>query len=231
MNHRAKPLYGTSIVFDLDGTLVNTAPDLQATLNHILETHGYNTVSPEITDTLIGNGAKAMLRAGLAHHAITLEARHIDAMFALFLKHYSENIAVHSRPYDGCITALERLADAGATLAVCTNKTQALADQLLETLGLHHYFAAIVGADSVPACKPDAGHIVETLKRAKGDQSQAIMVGDSQTDERAAHNAGLPFLFVPFGYGPIDNSQGHNRTILSHYNRLTAEMIAGVLRV
>lgn len=231
MSHRAKPLYGTSIVFDLDGTLVNTAPDLQATLNHILETHGYNGVSPEITDTLIGTGAKAMLRAGLAHNGVTLEDQRIDAMFTLFLQHYSENIAVYSQPYDACVTALERLADAGATLAVCTNKTQALADQLLETLGLSHHFVTIVGADSVPACKPDAGHILETLKRAKGDQKQAIMVGDSQTDERAAHNAGLPFLFVPFGYGPIDNSQDHKRSVLRHYNHLTAEMITGLLSI
>jgi len=229
MPHRTQPLSGMTVVFDLDGTLVNTAPDLQATLNHVLAAHGYTPVKPDITDALIGNGAKAMLRAGLGHQGTCPSERQLDDMFTLFLKHYSENIAVHSQPYEGCVMALDRLDQAGATLAVCTNKTQSLADQLLKTLNLHDRFACVIGADSVPDKKPDAGHILETLKQAKGDQKRAIMVGDSQTDERAARNAELPFLYVPFGYGPLNKDKSHISAVLDHYNHLSVDMVVQIL--
>jgi len=229
MRQSTQPLSGITIIFDLDGTLVNTAPDLQATLNHVLTAHGYTPVTPDITDTLIGNGAKAMLRAGLSHQDITPSEAQLDDMFTLFLNHYSQNIAVHSQPYEGCISALGRLEQAGATLAVCTNKKQNLADQLLKTLNLHDRFACVIGADSVPHRKPDAGHILETLKQAKGDPKRAIMIGDSQTDERAAYHAELPFLFVPFGYGPLNKDESHIGATLDHYNHLSVDIIAKML--
>jgi len=229
MRQSIQPLSGTTVIFDLDGTLVNTAPDLQATLNHVLLAHGCAPVTPDVTDKLIGHGAKAMLRAGLGHQGITPGEPQLDDMFTLFLKYYSENIAVHSQPYEGCASALSRLEQAGATLAVCTNKTQSLADQLLKTLSLYDRFACIIGADSVPQKKPDAGHIFETLEQAKGKRERAIMVGDSQTDERAAHTAELPFLFAPFGYGPLDKKQSHIGGVLDHYDHLSVEMIIKML--
>lgn len=230
MTDRANPaLNNVTIVFDLDGTLINTAPDLQASLNHVLETYGYKSVSADVTQTLIGNGAKAMLRAGLSHQDITVKERALDEMFTLFLKYYSENIAVHSQPYKGCIAALDRLSAAGATLAVCTNKTQALADQLLSKLALAPRFASILGADSVKTPKPNGAHILETVKRAGGTPQRAVMIGDSQTDERAAHNGELPFLFVPFGYGPLDESISHEFTVLNDYSELSVQLIKDLL--
>ena len=222
-------LAGITVIFDLDGTLVNTAPDLQATLNHVLQVYGHDPVAPEITNTIIGSGAKAMLRAGLAHQNIVSDEKQVDAMFKLFLEHYSTHIADHSAPYAGCIAALERLSEAGATLAVCTNKKQNLADQLLNTLGLSERFASIVGADSVPARKPDAGHILATLGLCHGDPARAIMIGDSQTDERAAHNAGLPFIFVPFGYGPMDMSGLDQVQIISDFDMLNEALILSLI--
>jgi len=223
------PLSGICIVFDLDGTLVNTAPDLQATLNHVLESHGYEPVSAETTQTIIGHGAKAMLRSGLSIQGLDLPDDEIDLMFEAFLVHYAENIDTHSAPYPGCLEALIRLSKAGATLAVCTNKTQVLADHLLQKLGMTQYFATIKGADSVPNRKPHAGHILETLKSANGQPDRAIMIGDSDTDERAAHNAALPFLFVPFGYGPIEETPQMARHILEDFNHLSADLVIQLL--
>lgn len=218
-------LTGITLVFDLDGTLVNTAPDLQAALNHVLKTDGYDAVPPQVTNTIIGSGAKAMLRAGLSHQNTTLEEVQIDAMFDTFLSYYITHIVDHSAPYPNCIAMLDRLSAAGATLAVCTNKRQNLADELLNTLQLSDRFDAIVGADSVPAAKPDAGHLLETLARCDGSASQAIMIGDSQTDERAARNAGLPFVFVPFGYGPMDMSGLEPTQCIDTFDALDVELI------
>ena len=221
-------LEGISLVFDLDGTLVNTAPDLQAALNHVLQKYGYNPVLPEVSDKLIGNGAKAMLRAGLTHQRVQPDEGKVDLMFEDFLAYYAENIDIYSAPYPGCVACLDRLSQAGATLSVCTNKKQFLADQLLNSLGLADRFEAIIGADSVPHRKPDAGHILATLKAANGEKANAVMIGDSQTDEKAAHNAGLPFIFVPFGYGPISDDAS-NRHTLVNYDHLTAELVISLL--
>lgn len=225
---KVRPLEGVSIVFDLDGTLVNTAPDLHATLNHILKTNGYELVLKEVSQGLIGIGAKAMLRAGLADQGSTIDEVEIDAMFEGFLSHYADNIDTYSLPFPGCVDCLNRLREAGAILSVCTNKRQNLADQLLASLGLSKHFAAIFGSDSVPAPKPDSGHIFATLEAANGDRDCAIMVGDSQTDERAAHNAGLPFIFVPFGYGPI-SADSSTRHTLEHFDHLTAELVMEII--
>lgn len=228
-NIRPLPLNGITVVFDLDGTLVNTAPDLQAALNFVLEKHGYCCVEAPVSQDFIGHGAKAMLLAGLAHQDIRPAEATLDLMFTEFLAYYADNIDTYSAPYPGCEAALERLRDAGAVLAVCTNKMQFLADLLLERLGLKDYFAAIVGADSVKNRKPHADHILETLNKADTPHYKAVMIGDSHTDERAARNAELPFLFVPFGYGPIDNALKEERYILSHFKHLSADKVLKIL--
>lgn len=219
-----RALDGLTIVFDLDGTLVDTAPDLIGALNHTLTTSGLRTVPDMAVSELIGSGAKAMIKAGLAHQNAELPDDQIDDMFTTFLDFYIENIAIDSRPYEGCEAALSKLTSAGATLAVCTNKRQNLADTLLLKLGLADRFEAIVGADSVPNRKPDPGHIREAIRRAGRSQSDAIMVGDSLTDERAAHGAGLPFILCPFGYGPVDETPPGHRFVLKRYADLTGEM-------
>ena len=193
-------LDGWSVVFDLDGTLVDTAPDLLNALNHVLTHAGLAEVDLQTVAGMIGHGAKAMIRTGMAHQGKTPDEMQLEALFARFLVYYSDHIAVGSRPFDRVPETLDALAADGAILSVCTNKKQLLADQLLEALGLAPRFAAIMGADSVPSKKPDGDHIVRTVLAAGGDPARALMVGDSRTDERAARNAGLPFIFVPFGY-------------------------------
>lgn len=207
------------VVFDLDGTLVDTAPDLIAALNHCLRQGGYREVPEREVRGMIGQGAKAMIRKGLEQAVGRADPEVVEALFPEFLAHYAVNIAENSVPYPGCIEALEALSEAGAVLAVCTNKTQHLADLLLEELGLASRFAAIVGADSVPERKPHGGHIIETLRRTGAEHRlRRVMVGDSETDERAALNAGLPFIYCPFGYGPIEPVAPATRTVLETYS-------------
>lgn len=191
---------GWTIVFDLDGTLVDTAPDLLGALNHVLSESGLQPVTLDTIALLIGQGAKAMVERGLEVQGIRASEGEMEAHFERFLAYYAANIAVESRPFPGATDALAELTARGARLAVCTNKRQGLSDQLLEELWLSGWFAAVVGADSVPRRKPDGDHILKTVSAAGGDPSRAIMVGDSRTDERAARNAGLPFVFVTLGY-------------------------------
>jgi len=213
-------LNGWTVVFDLDGTLVDTAPDLLNALNHVLTHAGLEEVDLQTVAGMIGHGAKAMIRQGMAHQNIAPSEAELETLFARFLVYYSEHISVGSRPFDKAPEILDELAAAGAILSVCTNKKQDLSDQLLDALGLAPRFAAILGADSVPSKKPDGDHIVRAILAAGGDPARAIMVGDSRTDERAARNAGLPFIFVPFGYEAESVEAIGADAVVTHYSLL-----------
>jgi phosphoglycolate phosphatase len=216
---------GWTIVFDLDGTLVDTAPDLLSALNHVLEEAGLQPVGLETIATMIGHGAKAMIIKGMAAQGVEPESHRLEGLFNQFLAFYEANIAVASRPFENTVAALDALTATGATLAVCTNKRQSSTDRLLAALGLTDRFAAIVGADSVPDRKPHGDHILLTVDRAGGDRSRAIMVGDSRTDERAARNAGLPFIFVPFGYETETQEEIGADAVVSNYSDLVSALL------
>lgn len=193
-----------TLVFDLDGTLVETAPDLHAALNHTLENKGLGPVTLESIRMMIGDGAKALIRKGLSHHDVEIDETEIDEhLWPLFLEHYLANITRLSVPYEDSVETLKALKASGAILAVCTNKAQHLAEEVLDGLNIGKFFSATVGGDALSIKKPDGQHILETVARAGGDPSRTIMIGDAWTDERAARNAGLPFVFVSFGYGTL----------------------------
>lgn len=217
----APRLDGWTIVFDLDGTLVESAPDLLNALNHAIAPLGLDPVALDNIRTMIGKGAKAMIREAFAQQAFNFNDDLVDDCWIVFLDYYRDNIAVDSHAFDGVEDALKALMQRGATLSVCTNKTQALSELLLHELRLSHMFTAIVGADAVPDKKPDAGHIFAAVDRAKGDRSRAIMIGDSRTDEEAARNAGLPFIFTPLGYETAHAETIEAVSILRHYSALS----------
>ena len=221
-----QPLAGWTIVFDLDGTLVESAPDLLQALNHTLATLDLPPVELADIRTMIGHGAKAMITKGLERDGRSVEAAEMDRLWSIFITYYRANISRDSYVFDGVVPALEQLQGLGATLAVCTNKTQALCDQLLRELDLFDVFESTVGADSVPAKKPDGGHILAAIQQAGGDPARAIMVGDSRTDEKAALNAGLPFLFIPFGYETEAADEIHSAGIVHHYSELVSSVLA-----
>ena len=186
-----------TIVFDLDGTLADTAPDLAAALNHALAALGREPVAVESVRHLIGHGARAMLRKGLAATGESTEEL-VEQGYSILLEHYAPNICVGTRAYPGLEAALDALAKRGAKLAVCTNKAERLTRLLLDALGLTGRFDAIVGGDTLPVRKPDPATLREAIARAGG--GRAIMVGDSITDADTAKAAGIPFVAVSFGY-------------------------------
>ena len=211
---------GWTIAFDLDGTLVDTAPDLLGALNHVLTEASLAPVDLPTVATLIGHGARAMMERGFGVHGVTLPAADMDAAFDRFIAYYIENIAAHSRPFDGCPQALDDLLDAGAKLCVCTNKRQDLSERLIGELGLTSRFAAILGADRATNRKPHQDHVFEAVRAAGGEPARALFVGDSRTDERAARNAGLPFVFVTFGYEAETVEAIAPDVMIGHYSEL-----------
>ena len=212
---------GWTIVFDLDGTLVETAPDLHAALNHTLAKKQLDPVSLDSIRMMIGDGAKALIRKGLAQNQVEIDEVEIDQdLWPTFLDHYLENITRLSEPFDMCPETLEVLKSQGANLTVCTNKAQHLAEEVLKGLDLEKYFSATVGGDALAIKKPDGAHIIETVRKGGGDPARAIMVGDDWTDERAARDAELPFVFVSFGYGSLSNQPYDRLRSIDHWQNM-----------
>jgi phosphoglycolate phosphatase len=209
-------------VFDLDGTLAETAGDLVATLNAVMAMEGLPAVPFQQAKDMIGAGARALIQRGFQSAGQELAAARLDALFDVFLAHYEENILVHSHLFDGVEPALEALARDGYRLAVCTNKTEAHAVKLLGLLGVGGRFAAITGKDTFAFFKPDPRHLTETIRRAGGDISRAVMVGDSKTDIDTAKAAGVPVVAVTFGYTSVPVDRLGPDVIIDHFRDLPA---------
>lgn len=199
----AEALAGAVVAFDLDGTLVDTAPDLIGTLNHLLTQEGLPPLPFDEARPFIGHGARRLLERGFHAAGQVLHPARLEVLFQRFLPHYLDRIADESRPYPGCEAALDALRAEGARLCVCTNKPTDLSVVLLETLGLAGHFEAIVGRDSAPAAKPDPRHLQAAVEAAGGHLGRAVLVGDSGTDAGAARAAGAGLILVSFGYTEI----------------------------
>lgn len=209
-----------TLVLDLDGTLVDTAGDLVATLNIILDRQGLPPVAFNKAREMIGDGARAMLQAGLAAQGNAPDPDRLDALFEDFVDHYTRHIADLSAPFPGALTALDRFAAEGWLLAICTNKLENLARDLLGQIGISGRFAAIAGQDTFGVRKPDPRHITETVLSAGGDMGAAIMVGDSEPDIAAAQAANIPSIGVSFGYCPVDIATFGPNHIIDHFDQL-----------
>jgi phosphoglycolate phosphatase len=192
-----------TIVFDLDGTLIDTAPDLVGTLNVILAREGLAAVPFESARAMIGGGARGMIERAMAAEGRDVFKPEIDRLFAAFIEHYAAHIADRSRPFPHLEAALDRLAAEGYRLAVCTNKLEWLAVRLLNALGLAQRFASICGQDTFGVQKPNPEMLRQTIVRAGGGPEHAIMIGDSGTDIRTARAANLPVIAVNFGYTDV----------------------------
>ena len=192
-----------TLVFDLDGTLVDTAPDLIDTLNFTLNRHGLPAVRFDAARPLIGGGAKGMIERALVAEGRDRSSAGVDKLYAAFVAHYAEHIADRSRVFPGVERALDRLGAAGHRLAVCTNKLEWLARRLLDALGLSQRFAAICGQDTFGIQKPNPQVFRATVLRAGGEPRRAVMIGDSPTDVRTARAAAVPIVAVDFGYTDV----------------------------
>jgi len=218
-----------TIVFDLDGTLADTAPDLVAALNTLLVRENLPPQKVETARPFVGAGAKWLLERGFAAAGASLEETRAPELLADFLKLYEAHIADETQLFPGAERSLDLFRDAGFRLAVCTNKTERLAQILLERLGVADRFSAICGRETFAHMKPDGRALLSTIERAEGDPARAVMVGDSRTDVAAARNAGAPVVAVDFGYSDPPVATFAPDRLISHFDELW-EAATGLLR-
>jgi phosphoglycolate phosphatase len=220
MSASASVLAGAVIAFDLDGTLVESAPDLVGTLNVLLQEEGLPPFPLAQARRFIGGGARLMLQRGFEAAGAELGPDKAQELYARFIDHYRDHLADESRPFPGVETTLDRLLDAGARLAVCTNKRTDLSLALLDALDLTRRFHAIIGSDATPAMKPDARHLETAVLRAGGAMGRAVMVGDAAPDAGAAKAAGAPLILVSFGYTDIAPADLEPDLLIDHFDEL-----------
>ena len=215
-------LSGAAIAFDLDGTLVDTAHDLIGTLNWLLAEEGLAPLPLAEARPFIGRGARWMIERGFQAADAPLSPAQVQPLFDRFIARYAGHIADESRPFPGCVAALETLKAQGARLCVCTNKLTGLSTALLNALDMTRLFDAIVGADAAPAIKPDPRHLEAAVAAAGGSMSRAIMVGDAATDAGAARAARVPLILVSFGYTETPAQDLAPDALIDHFDELPA---------
>jgi phosphoglycolate phosphatase len=210
------------VVFDLDGTLVDTAPDLINALNFVLDREGLPPVPLHSARNMIGAGARALIERGLELEGRSAGLADITRLTKDFIDYYAAHIADASRPFEGLEGALDELGARGYRFAVCTNKLEWLSKLLLDQLGLSSRFSAICGADTFGVSKPDPAILQQTIARAGGQLSQSIMVGDAGPDIGVARRAGVPIIGVEFGYTEVPIADLKPDRLISHMRDLPA---------
>jgi len=220
------PMPRPTIAFDLDGTLVDTAPDLLRALEAALQSEGLHAPDDEQARNFIGGGARAMIERALAAHRINFGKEKVDEMFRVFLLHYEAHIADNSKPFPGVAAALAKVAETGAILAVCTNKPEKYAIKLLDALSLRAPFAYVAGGDTFAYRKPDPRHLLDAIERAGGNPDHALLVGDSETDVITARAAEIPMIAVSFGYTDIPPAALGADVLIHKYEELPGAVAA-----
>lgn len=210
-----------TIVFDLDGTLVDTAPDIVRALNETLDLEGLPHVPVERARRMIGHGARFTLERASASLGVNFSAERLDQLTKALVDFYRADIARESKPFPGVVEQLDALAAGGAKLSVCTNKRTDLSQQLLDALNLSERFSAIVGADAVTDKKPHPDHYRAAVSRAGGVVRRSVMVGDTAADVASARGAGAPVAVVRFGYCDEDVERLGADALLDRYSDLT----------
>ncbi len=192
-----------AVVFDLDGTLIDSIPDVVAAMNQLLVEEGRRPISLDEGKSMVGEGPGPMIRDAVALTGVPVEAVRIPAMVERYIAFYRATPADHTIVYPGVRNVLEQLADDGIVMGVCTNKPHEMSNLVLEALGMGHFFRTVIGGDALPIRKPDAGHVLAVLDGMNVSASAAAFVGDSPTDMKAARNAGLPSVAVSYGYSIV----------------------------
>jgi phosphoglycolate phosphatase len=208
------------IIFDLDGTLADTAGDLIGSLDYVMVHEGFEATPLGDARSLLGAGARALIQRALASQQASVSPEKLEDMFQLFLEYYETRIADESRLYPGVVAALDALQARGDTFAVCTNKIERPARLLLEKLGVAERFAFICGQDTFGVAKPDPAPLLRTIEASRGDKARALMVGDSKTDIATARAAGIPVIAVDFGYTDRPVQEYGPDRVISHFDEL-----------
>ncbi|WP_182419363.1 HAD-IA family hydrolase [Bartonella sp. HY038] len=221
----AKPI----IIFDLDGTLAQTAIDLLDSLNFCLQEKGYKTADLDDLHQFLGQGGRVMIQRALSEQNIAFDDAMLDEMVAIFLKHYKAHIPGKTTYFPGAREAVKRFEDAGFLTAICTNKFEEAAKRIINAIDPQNHYSAICGGDSFAWRKPDGRHILSTIEAAAGDPKHAVMIGDSAADINAAKSAGIPVIAVDFGYTNVPVSQLAPNHIISHFDKLIPELVNSIL--
>ena len=190
----------TSIVWDLDGTLVDSAPDLASALNTVLDKRGFFTLSNNEVRTMIGNGVPKLVERGFNAVGVRPDAGQLEELVAMFVEEYKICATEHTRPYPHIVETLEKIHGMKIPMGVCTNKPEAFTRQILEGLGLAKYFSSVVGGDTTSTRKPDPQPVLACLRGLVSEPVSSLMIGDSVHDVHAAHAAGVTIGVVPWGY-------------------------------
>jgi phosphoglycolate phosphatase len=207
-----------ALIFDLDGTLVDTAPDLMAAANHTLSLIDRPPIPEPRFRHLVGHGALNLIKRGIAETGAPVTDETVKRLYGAFLDYYGANIATHSKVFPGLIPLLDRARASGIAMGVCTNKVEHLSHKLLNEIGLASYFGAVVGGDTLPVMKPDVAPYHEVTKRLGIASPLSIMLGDSETDILTAQNVGVPVIAVSFGYTEQHVSQFSPTHVIDHYD-------------
>ncbi len=211
-----------AIIFDLDGTLVQSAPDLGAATNVLLQRRGRRAIQTDQLKPMVGKGARAMIKMAMTATGEPASEAELDEMVPEFLDYYGANIAEHTLPFPGVLEALEQLSARGCPMGVCTNKLESMSNALLDALCMTHRFTAVLGGDTLRVRKPDPQHVLETIKRVGGKPSRAIMVGDSSNDIDAAKAGKIASIAVTFGYSDIPAEKLGADRVISHFDELVS---------
>jgi len=214
------PVLPETIVFDLDGTLVDTAPDLAAALNAVLSREGRPIVPLDDVRHMVGRGARVLIERAMEASGSAAEPDTIRDLVQHFLEHYEANIALTSRPFERAESVARGLAARGHKLGICTNKPEALSLKLLAELQLNTLFPVVLGADSRPYRKPDPRHLLDTIAALGGRRESAVLIGDSETDVKTARAANVPVVVVSFGYTEIPVRELGADAVIDHFDAL-----------
>ena len=210
-----------TVVFDLDGTLADTAPDLTTALNHALGELGRPPIPAEEVRHMVGHGARALLKRGLAETGEASEAL-VERGFPLFLAYYEAHIADGTRPFAGAEAALDELAGIGVNLAICTNKLEALSRRLIAALGWTARFPVVIGGDTLTYRKPHPAPLIVAIDESGG--GPAMFVGDSITDTLTARDANVPCIAVTFGYSDRPVEELGADQLIGHFDELVGAL-------
>jgi phosphoglycolate phosphatase len=216
--------YPRAVVFDLDGTLVDTAADLHRVLRSLMDEEGLPTPSLPSLRAMVGDGAKALLARAFTAADVTPAPARLDALYDEFLTRYTAEPCQFSTLYDGAAAVLDELKGAGCRLGLCTNKPQQPSERLLEALGVADRFACIIGGDVLNVRKPDPLHLQAVLRELQVPAAEAVMVGDSRNDVVTAHAAGLPCVLVSFGYTTVPVAELGAELVIDRLTELPAAL-------
>lgn len=209
-----------TVIFDLDGTLADTSGDLLAAANHCFRKMGHGDVLTHPQDAGVAlRGGRRMLTVGL-QRVDAFSQPLVDEFYPVLLEAYREAISTYTVLYPGVLEAIEVLKTRGYGVGICTNKPEALAEQLMQALGVRDVFGSLVGADTLPVRKPDPAPLLEAVRRMGGDPAQCVLIGDSDTDRNTSANAGVPSILVEFGPSGADMAALEPEGLIGHFDEL-----------